>query len=129
MTSTAPDRRPPLRARALLAALLALVSLASAVELHREHTLVEPSPREGGHAAALVAGCHPELATHLELPSEPRSPECPACLLRLVTRGAVVPAETAFYALLAPRERVPEQGFAARFNPVRSSLSRGPPAA
>lgn len=129
MTSTAPDHRPPLTARALLAALLALLCLGGAVEIHREHALVEPSPWEPGQEGAPIAGCHPELATHLELPSEPRSPDCPACLLRLVTRGAEVPAKSAFYAVLAPRESVVEQDLAARFSPVRSSLSRGPPAA
>jgi hypothetical protein len=129
MTTIAPatDRRPPRRARAVLAALLALLSLASVVELHRDHALVEPAPVEAAGAAA--AGCHPDLATHLEPPNAPRSRHCPACLLRLATRGAEVHAETPFAPLLAPRESVPEQGFVARFAPAASRLSRGPPAA
>lgn len=125
MTSLAQDRSALPRARSLAAALLALLCLLSTVELHRDHSLVDDhSPADLGSA-----GCHPALATHLEPPHEPGSRECPACLLRLVTRGAMLPAEMAFDASLAPLGRVAEQGFAARFAPPVPSLSRGPPSA
>lgn len=70
--------------RLALAALLLLSLLAGVFEAHEAS---ERLGHERWYAGSAAESCHPDLPAHFE-PTRDPEPKCPACLLRLLGRGA-----------------------------------------
>ena len=81
---TVARHRHPTR-RLLWAALLAALCLSSAFEIHPTGEMLAPDLT--GATLAVPATGHPVTSTHIEASFVREVPPCPACLLRLQTRG------------------------------------------
>ncbi len=113
--------------RTFFAWLLVALSLASALEIHPAgETLASAAT---GQTLAIPASAHPVTSTHVEGSTVREVPPCPACLLRLQTRGMrqIAAARVALPALAA---RVVAVGASPHeWRPTRPSAARAPPLA
>lgn len=124
--------RHPQRGRALLAGLLAVLSLVLSVDLHlpglpgdaHEHLLVE-----SGGGIYFPEASHPEQPVHVEAAAPAERPSCTACILRLQTLGAFLSIEGASVPLVT-RDRLQLPADSAELQSLASPRSaRAPPQA
>ena len=121
-----PTRRRSSASHRLLPAALALLCLGLALEIHPPGEAAGAGPWGGD---AHWTSCHPGLAVHMEAPAGSEAPTCPACLLRLTTAGAHLPADSSSAVSLAPREAVADLGCSTLSRSGFAPFSRGPPLA
>ena len=121
------------RGRALLAGLLALLSLVLSVDLHlpglqgdaHEHELL--LVESGG--IYFPEASHPDRPAHIEAAAAAERPSCTACILRLQTLGAFLRAEVAGIPVVT-RDRFQLQAAPAELpGLLRPRSARAPPQA
>jgi hypothetical protein len=121
-----PSPGTPGAGRRLLSAGLLLLSFAAALEIHSgAEVLGAPAWREHSFQAT----CPPGLATHVEAARPAAHPDCPACLLRLDSRGAHLLAPAGLTPRLPAREVLADAVPARLPRSTSAPSSRGPPAA
>ena len=114
--------------RKLCAWILAALSLATALEIHPAAEARLESAA-AGQTLAVPAAAHPVTSTHIEASTLVEVPLCPACMLRLQTRGLHL-AAVAQVALPSLSARIVTAASRPHeWQPSRPSSARAPPLA